>query len=60
MRGNCKKSSVHYCKTLAILQPGEQEKYLEKHVVHLGVGTPNRIFKLIKSGEKAYYFQGQS
>ncbi|CAB4004043.1 Hypothetical predicted protein [Paramuricea clavata] len=28
----------------------EQESYLEKNVVHLGVGTPNRICKLIKSG----------
>ncbi|XP_028401778.1 protein CMSS1-like isoform X2 [Dendronephthya gigantea] len=28
----------------------EQEEYLEKHVVHLGVGTPNRICKLMKSG----------
>ena len=42
------------CKVIKLfskhIKPDEQEKYLEKHVVHVGVGTPNRICKLVKSG----------
>ena len=29
----------------------EQEKFLESHVVHFGLGTPSRILKLLQNGE---------
>lgn len=28
----------------------EQQKYLSKHVCHLGIGTPNRMISLLKAG----------
>lgn len=32
-------------------QMAEQVTFLESHTVHFGVGTPNRILKLIEAGE---------
>ncbi|KAM5281668.1 protein CMSS1 isoform 1-T1 [Ctenodactylus gundi] len=45
-KGDCKVMKL-FAKHIKIQ---EQEKLLEKHVVHLGVGTPGRIKELIKRG----------
>ena len=37
-------------------QLDEQVKYLKKNVVHLGIGTPNRILKLIEEGTCYFLF----
>lgn len=45
-KGNCKTVKL-FAKHMKI---SKQEQFLESHVVHFGIGTPSRIFKLIQTG----------
>jgi len=36
-------------------QVAEQAKFLNKTVVHIAVGTPNRITQLLENGKQLYY-----
>ena len=39
-----------FCFSFFLFKVNEQIEKLSKNVVHLGIGTPNRILKLIESG----------
>ena len=39
-----------FCFLILVVQIEEQQKYLSKNICHLGLGTPNRISSLLKSG----------
>jgi len=47
-----------YCNavlSLFFFQIAEQAKFLNKTVVHIAVGTPNRITQLLEHGKQFYF-----